>query len=652
MASLKSFVRQFENDANRVSEWASADENTSVDMGGGPVRSPAKLIKDNDIRINETGLLDQVNDAADRAEQSAIDAADLGGLTTGDALEAWEEYSEVPSVVNMVSGATDPINDQALSLANQILWTRSKVAPSIQSVSDLRSYSGFDKRLTLTGVLGQSLPGIYGEFQYDSTDSSSADDGVMVIVDSLGRRWKRKLDGPLCASAAGVIPGMDCTAGLQKAFDLGATGISVSLPSGSLYFKNKLNIPYQTAAGTKGRVFGQGKRKTLLIYNGADTTTTLLSMVGVFGEGSGYMDFEGFGIDSDTKMTSGYALHIRLCGFNRAHDIAVGSQYRGIYNLWNGIFYDETDFQTLTEFEIIVQRSGLIAAGQGVGNLGRAQYDLYVNNGKISGCGEAGLHFAGGFDNAYVDNIALTSNHVNVLINNSAYAKPNQNISIGPGCMVEHAVTIGVYINDTQPALPSSNIVIWGHVQNNGGAGISVAAYQNGHLIINSPHVSSNGSHGIEIQEPGCKVSISQSTHIHSNSGFGIFSGPAARVNLPFIMYSNALGNYGGAVLPASAPIGKTIFTDFSNYAATGDSAETATNAESFVSVIAAGDSGMGVRLSGPVGTFINLSNLTATSKVIYPSDGSSIQGSSSVDIASGAVRRFYRTSDTTWITL
>lgn len=130
MASLKSFVRQFENDANRVSEWASADENTSVDMGGGPVRSPAKLIKDNDIRINETGLLAQVNDAADRAEQSALEAANLGGLTTGSPLVPYPEETPVLSVVNLTPGSTDPINYQSQALLNRFELIKSDTGSS------------------------------------------------------------------------------------------------------------------------------------------------------------------------------------------------------------------------------------------------------------------------------------------------------------------------------------------------------------------------------------------------------------------------------------------------------------------------------------------------------------------------------------------
>lgn len=61
----------------------------------------------------------------------------------------------------------------------------------LQDYAALRSYDGRATRVRIVGVLGTSAPsGICGEFVRTS-DSTSTDDGGTIIVDVLGRRWKR-----------------------------------------------------------------------------------------------------------------------------------------------------------------------------------------------------------------------------------------------------------------------------------------------------------------------------------------------------------------------------------------------------------------------------------------------------------------------------
>ncbi|AAQ54995.1 pectin lyase-like protein [Burkholderia phage Bcep22] len=53
-SSLQSRVEKFDKIVTDADAWARGDANTSVDFGGGPVRSPAKLISDLDRSVNES----------------------------------------------------------------------------------------------------------------------------------------------------------------------------------------------------------------------------------------------------------------------------------------------------------------------------------------------------------------------------------------------------------------------------------------------------------------------------------------------------------------------------------------------------------------------------------------------------------------------
>ncbi|MFA5186992.1 MAG: hypothetical protein WC551_10970 [Patescibacteria group bacterium] len=113
-----------------------------------------------------------------------------------------------------------------------------------------------------------------GTFVYDSSDTTSSDNGVTTIIDASLRRWKRQYTGPLDVRCAGVVgDGVtnDATA-FQRAADLGAVHLMVA----------KGSVVYITTDVT----FGAG---VILQVDGTISGTQRLAFNGsanVFGEGS------------------------------------------------------------------------------------------------------------------------------------------------------------------------------------------------------------------------------------------------------------------------------------------------------------------------------------------------------------------------------
>lgn len=70
---LQSRVARFGQNEENVDAWAKGDETTSVDFGGGPVRSPTKLIYEKEQEINAAadGLLRQSTENAAIASEGA-----------------------------------------------------------------------------------------------------------------------------------------------------------------------------------------------------------------------------------------------------------------------------------------------------------------------------------------------------------------------------------------------------------------------------------------------------------------------------------------------------------------------------------------------------------------------------------------------------
>ena len=99
-------------------------------------------------------------------------------------------------------------------------------AKSLQNYAALRAYNGRATRIYITGLLVTAKPaGIAGVFQYDPTDTTSADNGGTIIVGADGRRWKRDFIGAVNIKWFGAkgdwngVTGTDDTAAIQAALN-------------------------------------------------------------------------------------------------------------------------------------------------------------------------------------------------------------------------------------------------------------------------------------------------------------------------------------------------------------------------------------------------------------------------------------------------
>ena len=89
--------------------------------------------------------------------------------------------------------------------------------------ADIRSFTGGGNQIKCLGRTN-ALDGAFGIFILDESDTTSPDDDGTILVDALGRRWKRHFSGPANAKWWGVVGDdvTDDTIAMQNAFNWAA----------------------------------------------------------------------------------------------------------------------------------------------------------------------------------------------------------------------------------------------------------------------------------------------------------------------------------------------------------------------------------------------------------------------------------------------
>ena len=305
----------------------------------------------------------------------------------------------------------------------------------------------------------------------------------------------------------------DDTDALQAFFRAVQKDQAGTLPPGVCLFKSTLDI---TANYTT--ITGSGQYSTTLLYDGPRSDIDLVrvfgqSPVGVAGPGT----ISGLRIMSARRMTAGAALHIHRVGRLVLHDIVVDGQ-NGNGNLWEGFWFDVTDMVRLDGFEARAQDDALRLNAGGAGNPG-VQYDLYVENGKIGGA-KIGVHMGGGFDNFHIDNVEVTNNQTNVVIDNAISPFKNQEASFGSHFTTDQALSGDNYLINDQLADRANycNISIDGIVTHSyHGAGIRIRHWPNCFVRVNSPFIMGNAQAGVQIDDTSAIVKISPTSVIMDN---------------------------------------------------------------------------------------------------------------------------------------
>lgn len=287
------------------------------------------------------------------------------------------------------------------------------------------------------------------------SEVATADGGCFNASFSAGgadaREWGVKADGA-----------SDSTNALQAGLNYVAShGMLLRLPPGVSLFNSQLLVGGSTGLTEPAwGISGAGQNASWLVYAGASTTIDLIKIGNVLNPSNAFasawsgLRLENFGVDSNTKMTAGAALHVIDATGAQWYNLQAGRnpQNGPTQNLWNGFYFDSGNSTWLTGFEVAAQNDALDVSG--LNNSGSEYTGPSFTQGLILHA-TTGIHIGGGVGGAYFDFVDVLENGQNVVIDNALSSANNDQVFFGPGSELDVTTTgDDVLINTTAGAGP------------------------------------------------------------------------------------------------------------------------------------------------------------------------------------------------------
>ena len=259
--ALRNEISDFSGALTFRPEWSDVPMNVSVGVGGegGALNLQAEALG-NRSEINKVTSRETLRRSYAEAGYNLVDGNfEAGGtlVSANDVLLQERTGKAFSGPAGTVSAGTDPTSGGFTAIEI--------VLSTVPNYAGLRAYAGQAKSIYVTGVVGVAKPeGISGYFALDASDATSADNGGTIIVDALGRRWKRLFSSAISLSwfgANGDGVADDRPAIVAAIAHAASSGKSLHVPSGTYLCQSG-----DVTINARIHLFGDGSQNTIFKF--------------------------------------------------------------------------------------------------------------------------------------------------------------------------------------------------------------------------------------------------------------------------------------------------------------------------------------------------------------------------------------------------
>lgn len=202
-----------------------------------------------------------------------------------------------------------------------------------------------------------------GWFFLDSDDTTTEDDDGTVLIDAVGRRWKRSYNGAKMASWFGVKSGTEVSPAIQNMLNTGTGGIEIK--DGQYNSTTKITVNHSDSAFPV-----MGKLSQRFNFVGESMTNTTFNT-----NGNDFLEFTGNTTGGGQGVHSG----MKFCNFT-----VYGREKTG-----GGLRLNNAAFVLVEDVYLVKNNVGIVITGVLTSNFNRinAQYNnygMYINGGVNS----------------------------------------------------------------------------------------------------------------------------------------------------------------------------------------------------------------------------------------------------------------------------
>lgn len=247
--------------------------------------------------------------------------------------------------------------------------------------ADIRAYDGAGSKITCLGRTN-IFDNAYGVFALDVNDVTSQDDGGIILVDVLNRRWKRQFTGAIDIRWYCKFDGAtDDSSGLQAAIN---SGRKIDIPAGKCRYTQALNLTkFAGMSGVGGR-FKPEEQLSILWFDSSEQNAISLKATGsTFMARIEEVQFRGNGNNTGTNQ---FAFATERA-YNAAGQITIGIKFERVfftefsgggallsdqwYNDFEQCYFVKCGPNVLTDFTggIVFRPGGTTPGWAGSGNL-------------------------------------------------------------------------------------------------------------------------------------------------------------------------------------------------------------------------------------------------------------------------------------------